>query len=1121
MSTRSIASLKLFALGLLLAGCWVLSARAQGDAKGEGLPPGTQLIRIESEPTSVRLQTPFEYTQLVLRGHLDNGDVVDITRLAKLDKVSPLTSVSERGLVRPKQNGDGTLDFAYAGKKVSVPVSVSGQNDKPQVSFVKDVMPVISKVGCNAGTCHGSAQGKNGFQLSLRGYDPLFDHRALVDDVAGRRFNRAAPGKSLMLMKPAGEVPHVGGMLTKPGEPYYELLRLWIAEGVKLDLNTSRVKSLEIVPGNFVIPLPGMKQQMRVIATYTDGSKRDVSAEAFVDSSNIETATVDKQGLVTALRRGEVAVMARYEGTYTAATLVVMGDRSGFAWKDVAQNNYIDGLVYEKLKQVKVLPSELCSDTDFIRRIYLDLIGLPPELEQVKAFLADPRPTKDKRDQLIDQLIGSPEFVEHWTSKWCDLLQCNTKFLGGKGAQVFRDWIKQAVAGNMPHDKFAYELLTANGSNLDNPPAAYFKILRDPTGAMENTTHLFLGVRFNCNKCHDHPFERWTQDQYYELSSFFAQIERQEDPKYKGQKIGGSAVEGAKPLVEVIKDKANGEVTHLRTGETAKPTFPFTLKDQVAGNQAAVKMARRQQLAHWVTSVENPYFARSQANRIWSYLLGVGLIEPVDDIRAGNPPSNPKLLAKLTDEFIKSGFNTQELIRVICKSRTYQHSIKTNKWNKDDDINYSHALARRLTAEMLYDAIHKVTGSQSKLPGLPPGARAGLLLDPSVPIPFLDQLGKPARESACECERSSTMLLGPILNFVNGPVLGDALKDPANRIHKLCAQEKNDGKVVEELFLTILNRPPSPAEMNLCVAMFHNNKDDYAKLAAKHAKLVDALTAHVATLDKKQPAWEEKAKNTPVWITLVPEEATSKGGATLTKQPDHSIVASGKNPTPETYVITVKTDNLAEISAYRLEVLADPSLPAQGPGRAPNGNFVLNEFKVYFSEDGDPKKFKQVKLKNPKATFAQDGFAINLAIDDNLGTGWAIAPQLGKTHLAAFEAQTRVGTPQGVLKFELIQQYNGTEHNIGKFRLSATTQKPPVPLQGLAENIAKILNTPADKRTKQQQDTLTAYYRSTDTELAQLQRSVADLVIPPDSRTMAAQDIAWALINTEAFLFNH
>jgi hypothetical protein len=1111
---------KLLSITLGLAGVFFLSARADDtNPNGESLPPGAKLVKVEAEPTTIHLQQPFAYTQLLLRGHLDNGDVVDVTRMAKLAKTSDLVAVSERGQVRPRKDGKTTLTFTVQGQKIDIPVTVENHESKYQVSFVRDVMPVLSKVGCNAGTCHGSAQGKNGFQLSLRGYDPAFDHRALTDDIAGRRFNRAAPDKSLMLMKTSGEVPHVGGVLTRPGEPYYDILRLWIAEGVKLDLQAPRVQSVAITPGSVTVPLKGMKQQMRVVATYTDGAKRDVTAEAFIESSNTEIATVDKQGLVTAVRRGETAVMVRYEGNYTAATLIVMGDRSGFAWKEVPEYNWVDTLVYDKLKQVKVLPSELCADEVFVRRIYLDLIGLPPEPEQLKAFLADTRPQREKREALIDQLIGSPDFIEHWTNKWCDLLQVNTKFLGGQGAAAFRNWIKKALTDNMPYDQFANALLTGTGSNMDNPPAAYFKILRDPALAMENTTHLFLAVRFNCNKCHDHPFERWTQNQYYSLSSYFAQITREEDPKFKGQKIGGTAVMGAQPLVEIIKDKNSGEVKNERTGKNAVPQFPFTIKDMPSD-----KESRRQQLAKWIISPSNPYFARSYVNRIWSYLLGVGLIEPVDDIRAGNPPTNPKLLDKLTTEFVASNFDVRKLMATICKSRTYQHAVETNQWNRDDDVNYSHALARRLPAEVLYDTICKVTGSQSKLPGLPPGSRAAQLLDPSAPVPggFLEQLGKPARESACECERSSALLLGPVLNLVNGPVMADALKDPNNRIAKLVAREKDDAKVVEELFLSILCRQPTQAELNACVAEFRNNGDDFTKLVAEHGRRVKALEAYDAELPKKQAAWEVEQRRTTDWTVLDVEEARGEGGTTLTKQTDLSILASGKNPTPETYVLTAKTP-AAEITGYRLEVLADPTLPKNGPGRAPdNGNFVLNEFKVFFSPDGDPKKFKEVKLANAKATFSQDGFAVAQAIDGNPDTGWALSPQLGKNHTAVFEGRTKVGNPGGgVLKFEMLQKLpNPKNHNIGRFRLSVTTQKTPLYLQVLPENIAKIVNGDPAKRTPQQQQEVANYYRNLDTDLRRLQNAVAELPLPPDARTMAAQDVAWALMNTPAFLFN-
>ena len=652
-----VASTLLFASG----------AAAHDTQALERLPTGATVVGLEAHPPEIALKHPFSYAQLLVTANLSTGNRIDATRMVTFEKTSSAFNITPTGMIRPWSDGQAQLRCTLGGKSVEIPVTVTGQKAPYTASFVRDIMPVLSKVGCNAGTCHGAQQGKNGFKLSLRGYDPLLDHRALTDDLAGRRFNRAAPEQSLMLLKPSGGVPHVGGALFHPGEPYYELLRTWIAEGVRLDLNSTRVSAISVFPKAPGVPLPGMKQQMGVRATYADGSARDVTAEAFIESSNGEVATVDKQGLVTALRRGETAVLARYEGAYAAATLIVMGDRSKFAWKDVPANNYIDALVYEKLKQVKIVPSDLCTDAEFIRRVYLDLIGLPPQPDQVRAFVADARATQAKRDELIDKLVGSPEFVQHWTNKWADLLQVNRKFLGEQGATALRAWIQEAIADNVPYDRFAHTILTASGSTLENPPAAYYKVLHEPAMAMENTTHLFLGVRFNCNKCHDHPFERWTQDQYYRLAAYFAQVDRRPDPRYAGQRVGGNDVDGARAAVEIISDGTAGEVRHERTGAIATPAFPFLHRDL-----APATAPRREQIAHWVTSKDNPYFAKSYVNRLWSYLLGVGIIEPVDDIRAGNPPSNPKLLDRLTEDFIASGFNTRHMFRTICKSRAYQ-----------------------------------------------------------------------------------------------------------------------------------------------------------------------------------------------------------------------------------------------------------------------------------------------------------------------------------------------------------------------------------------------------------------------------------------------------------------
>jgi hypothetical protein len=1083
------------------------------------LPPGAKVLRIEATPATIALKHPFDYRQLILTGILENGDRVDVTRMAEVQAPPNLLTVSRGLLVRPAADGNGELKLALAGQTIAVPVQVTGQKQPYEVNFIRDVMPVVSKIGCNAGTCHGAQQGKNGFKLSLRGYDPLYDYRSLTDDLDGRRFNRAAPDTSLMLLKTSGAVPHVGGTVVQSDGPYYEMLRAWIGAGVKFDLATPRVTSVDILPKNPIIPLPGMKQQMIVMATYANGAVRDVTAEAYIESSNADIATHDKTGLITAVRRGELAVMVRYEGSYTATTLIVMGDRNGFQWQDAPPNNWIDELVYEKLKFMKIIASPICSDAEFVRRIYLDLTGLPPEPEQVRAFMNDGRPTKVKRDELIDKLIGSPDFVEHWTNKWADLLQVNRKFLGENGAKTLRDWIRKAVADNMPYDKFVHDILTANGSTIDNPPAAYYKVLRDPGAITENTTQLFLAIRFNCNKCHDHPFERWTQDQYYQTAAYFAHVGRKEDPKFAGQKVGGTDVEGAKPLVEIISEEKGGEVKHDRTGVVTAPKFPFEVKNTTAA------ASRRDGFSQWVVSKENPYFAKSYVNRLWSYMLGVGLIEPVDDIRAGNPPTNPKLLDRLTSEFIASGFNTRHILRLICQSRTYQHAIEANRWNQDDDINYSHAVARRLPAEVLYDAIHHVTGVQSRLPGLPPGTRAAQLVDSNVQVPggFFNLFGKPPRESACECERSNSMMLGPVLTLINGPVIADAIKDPNNRLAKILAANPDSRKAVEEIFLAILDRTPTAEEMAAALKAFQASEGDFPKLVAEYERLAKLLAAHEATLPAKQLDWEKNmiAKTTP-WMVLDASSVTSAKGATLVKQSDKSILAGGKNDGPDVYTITANT-TLDKITAIRLEVLPDPRLPGQGPGRSSNGNFVLSEFQVLATALGNIPKAKPVVLQNAKADFAQEGFPVANAIDGKPGTGWAVMPAFGQRHVAVFEVKEPIAAMEGTttLIFAMDQQYPDKMHNLGRFRLSVTNAKGPIQLDGPPDEIAQLLGSPADKRSPEDKAKVTNYFRSLDPELARLQKEVTEFGKPVDKRMQGAQDLAWALLNSPAFLFNH
>jgi hypothetical protein len=1015
-----------------------------------------------------------------------------------------------------------------------------------------------------------------------------------------------------MLLKCTGAVPHVGGQLTKPGEPYYEILRSWIASGAKFDPTSARVQRIAISPTNPITQHAGDVQQFRVMASYADGGTRDVTNEAFVESGNTEVATVAKGALMTAVRRGEAAVLARYEGAYAATTLTVMGDRDKFVWEQPPAYNRVDELVAAKWQRLKIKPSDLCSDAEFIRRVYLDLTGLPPTADDVRAFLDDKTDARAKREALVDKLIGSDAYIEYWSNKWADLLQVNRKFLGPEGSAAFRAWIRGEIAKSTPYDEFARKVLTASGSNKDNPPASYFKILREPTATMENTTHLFLGVRFNCNKCHDHPFERWTQDQYYQTAAFFAQYALKADAASGNRRIGGTEVEGSKPFYEVVSDVPTGEVTHVRTSAVSPPKFPFECKYTPPEHAS-----RRTELAAWLTAPDNPYFARTYVNRIWGYMLGVGVIEPIDDVRAGNPATNPELLDYLTKEFVDSGFNVRKLVRLIVTSRTYQLSVATNEWNADDRTNYSHALARRLPAEVLYDALHRVTGSVSNIPGLPAGTRAAALPDSGIELPsgFLSTLGRPVRESACECERTSGLQLGPVMALVNGQTIAEAIADPANEIAKLVAKETDDAKLVQQLFLHVLNRPATPAEIEASLKTMHEiaadnkslaavlvkaeaewkpkqehfeaartaaltkakeslalyEKETAPKLAEQEKQRVDRLAETTAALKKyeteqlpaKLTELEKQHKNSTVdWVRLNPRSLKATGKIMLTKQDDLSIFATGPKSST-VYTVTAGTD-LRRITAIRLEVLADDRLPGGGPGRPVNGNFVLNHFDVKVAPKSDPAKSQPVAIAKSTADFAQDQFPIQNAVDGakNAATGWAVVPNTGMSHWAVFELKEPIDVDGGVvLSFALTQNYGLQDHQIGKFRLSVTAAKTPVPL-GLSEDLLVALETPATARDPKQRTALEKHVSTTDVELRAKRTAVADaqkplpadpklamlksavaeaskpIAIDPkllqlrqdvamsakqlgNPRLTGAQDVVWALVNSPAFLFNH
>ncbi len=788
MSQISYSKLMPVVLTGLVCG-WAGGMFAEEPAKVEAQ---VDIVELQVQPASLELSGIRDGRRVLISGKTAEGRIVDLTPDAQLTISGAAAVLDDDRFVTPKAVGDAALTITYGGKTATVPVKVKDVTQAP-VSFVRDVLPVLTKTGCNSGACHGGQQGKAGFKLSLRGYDPQYDYSALTDDLAGRRFNRAQPEQSLMLLKPTQGVPHEGGFLFDEDSRYYHLLRQWIAEGCQYE-TVDRVQTLEVFPKSILLDNIGQKQSQIVIAKYADGTTRDVTRDVGYETSDFEKAVVDKAGNVTAVRRGEASIMIRYEGAFITNVCSVLGKREGFAWKDSPEFNYVDTAVNNKLKRLKVLPSELCSDAEFLRRIKMDLTGVPPISEETRAFLTDPRDSKTKREAKIDELLSSPDFIDYWTMKWSDLLMSNRKFITEKGVWGFRNWIRNAIATNQPYDQFVSELMTANGNTFENPAANYYRISREPKLVMENMTQVFIGTRFMCNQCHDHPFERWTQTQYYELSAFFSGV---------GRKPGGNAEE------EVIFSQPNAQpVMHPKSGQPIAASFPYTH----AGVDPNLTDPR-EKLANWLVAKENPYFAKSLANRYWSYFLGRGIIDPVDDIRQSNPPSNGELLDALTADFIAHKFDLKYLIRTIVTSHTYQRSIETNPFNQDDNTNYSHATPRRLGAEQLYDAIMAATGSPGSIPGVPAGFRATQLPDGKVDLSFLDMFGRPPRESPCECERTSEVSLSQTLNLINGPTIGDAIAHPQALIAKLVAEKADSKRIIEEVFLSVVCRFPTAEEL--------------------------------------------------------------------------------------------------------------------------------------------------------------------------------------------------------------------------------------------------------------------------------------------------------------------
>jgi hypothetical protein len=679
----------------------------------------------------------------------------------------------------------------------------------PAPSFVNDVVPLFTRLGCNQGACHGKGVGQNGFRLSLRGYAPDWDYLSLTREFGGRRLSPSSPEDSLLLRKPSGATPHEGGKLFSKGSRSYQLLLDWIRGGapgpIKGEVEAQR---LQVLPDKRVLR-PGQAQQLLVRAEFKPGQWRDVTWLSRFDSNDVGMAAGDANGLVRVLRHGETAIRVSFQTQVAVVIITAPYERPIKPEALARRNNFIDEHVFNKLAALRIEPSPLCGDAEYLRRAFLDTLGVLPTADEVRAFLADKR--ADKRQRLVDQLLSRPEFVDHWALFLGDLLQNRKErdhdVRGTKGVRSFHDWLRKQVVANRPWDEIAREVLTARGKTSDSPAVGYFVVTVGEHGeshrseVVGSVAQAFLGTRIGCAQCHNHPLERYTQDDHYHFAAFFSRLKLlRKDPKKGPTELLVAGYDG-KP------SKSPVGVVQPRTGQFMKPQ-PLDRSALTLPPEGDPRTA----LARWMTDPKNEYFSGAMVNRVWKHFLGVGLVEPVDDLRASNPPSNPELWQALLREFVGHKYDLRHLMRVILNSRTYQLSARTLPGNAAGGRFFSHYYARRLPAEVLLDALAQSTGVPDNFPGYPVGTRAGQLPDPTLPSYFLNLFGRSPRVTACACERSGEVTLPQLLHLMNGDSVVQKVASTQGRLAKLLKEKKSDAEVRDELFLTALGRLPTKAE---------------------------------------------------------------------------------------------------------------------------------------------------------------------------------------------------------------------------------------------------------------------------------------------------------------------
>ena len=689
--------------------------------------------------------------------------------------------------------------------------SPTALHSSDRIAFSIDVEAVLAKAGCNTGACHGNLNGKGGFTLSLRGQDPDFDFRSLVRASASRRVNRLVPEESLLLLKPTGAIAHQGGQRFLPDSYEYKTLRSWIQQGTHfLPENPLYVSHLEVKPLDVVVH-DADSLQISATAVFSDNSRRDISSLAVYEPSNL-LVSVNQAGRVSRQAYGESIVIVRFLDQQVPLRIAFTPPRDNFLWQDPPKNNFIDVLNFQKLHKLGINPSSTSLDHVFLRRVFLDLLGVLPTSQESQNFNANNRP--DKREQVIDQILARPEFADFWALKWADILRNEEKTLDHKGVEVFHAWIRENIATAKPIDRFVRELLTTEGSTYKKPATNYFRANRTPLIRGETTARLFLGARLQCAKCHNHPFDRWTQDDYYRWAELFALVDYELIDNERRDDFDKNEFVGE----QLIRTNGNLLVRNPRTGKHAKP--------KLLGGPEILPGAhydRLKTLAVWLTSADNHSFSRAQVNFIWYHVLGQGLVEPIDDLRPTNPSTNPALFATLSHKFVQSGFDLRALVRTIVSSKTYQLASQPNPSNREDLSNLSRARVQRIPAEVLLDAQSKVLDVPAQFLGYPsgtralqiPGVRKVRLRDtfPAAGDRFLATFGKPERILACTCERSNETTLKQAFVLIGDQGLNSQLENRENRIYRLANSEQGDEQCIDELYWTALNRAPTSEEI--------------------------------------------------------------------------------------------------------------------------------------------------------------------------------------------------------------------------------------------------------------------------------------------------------------------